>query len=625
MHIRMIVVLVVLSCLAGPVWAADVVTLASPDGQVQFRLSLGDKGRLEYGVAFKGKTAIETSALGITVDRVNIAEGVEIGKLDRYTVKETYPWVGNRSTATDNCNGIRIGVTHTQSRTAYTLEIRAYNDGIAFRHVVPGEGSRVPDEATQFRLPTGTVAWCHDLEDLYEGIYKRRNITAFQPGAWAAPPVTFVLPQNSGYASITEADLRNYSGMALQADGQNGFYARLAHSEPITWIFRWDYKDKKDEVRVTTPAAITGTITTPWRVVLLAADLNALVNTDIIHNVSAPPDPKLFPDGAKTEWIKPGRAVWCWSDGGDRTLEGMKEFSRLAGQLGFEYNIVEGFWSRWPESQVKELVDYSRQFGVKIILWSYSAPFQDPKRLQQFVEMCARTGAAGAKLDAFNHEHKIMIDLYEKVLRAAAENKLIMDLHGVSKAAGTERTWPNELGHEGIRGMESRPPWAQHDVVLPFTRMLAGLGDYTPIHFGAKMGDTTWAHQVANAVILTAPLQVYSAHPANILANPTADMVKSIPSVWDETVVLPVSAIGEVAAFARRKGDTWFLAITNGPNARNIRVDLPFLGQGSYTSLLVRDTGEAAAVKTENLTLRSSDSLYINLRSGGGFIARFTK
>ena len=118
---------------------------------------------------------------------------------------------------------------------------------------------------------------------------------------------------------------------------------------------------------------------------------------------------------------------------------------------------------------------------------------------------------------------------------------------------------------------------------------------------------------------------VYAAHPANILANPMADIIKAIPSVWDETVVLPASAIGEVAAFARRSGSTWFVAVNNGPIARTVRVDLTFLGQGSYQSVLAQDTVEAAAVKFGHMTARSTDSIYIDLRSGGGFVARFVK
>src|SRR5205823_12560414 len=155
---------------------------------------------------------------------------------------------------------------------------------------------------------------------------------------------------------------------------------------------------------------------------------------------------------------------------------------------------------------------------------------------------------------------KEVVDLYETLLRAAAERQLVLDFHGANKPTGIERTWPNLLGHEGIRGMEnSNQPWAQHDATLPFTRMLAGLADYTPVHFGRRLRDTTWAHQVANAVILQAPMLCYAAHPANLLANPTVDVVKSIPSVWDETMVLTPSEIGDVAVLARRKDDMWFV------------------------------------------------------------------
>ena len=174
--------------------------------------------------------------------------------------------------------------------------------------------------------------------------------------------------------------------------------------------------------------------------------------------------------------------------------------------------------------------------------------------------------------------------------------------------------------------MEGWPPFAQHEVTLPFTCILAGLADYTPMHFGgAKLADTTWPHQVANAILLPAPLLVFAAHPANILGNPTVDMMKSIPGTWDETVVLPISQVGDVAAFARRKGTTWFVAVNNGPVGKTVRVDLPFLGQGSYQALLLRDQPEADDVKVEHVTVRAADPLYVKMRSGGGFVGRFTR
>jgi alpha-glucosidase len=620
---RTLIALLLACFFSIPVWGADNFTVASPDGRVQFQLSPGAK-LLEYTVTFGGKPVIEASAIGITVDGVNLAEGADIGKADPYKVNETYPWYGNHSTAVDNCNGVRITMSHRQSRTAYTLEVRAYNDGIAFRHLVPGEGTRVPDEATMFRIPSGSRIWFHDLEDHYEAQHMQKSLAAVPSGQWLAPPVTFRLPGETGYIAITEGALVNYSGMVLQGDGDSGFYTRLGHAVPASYPFRLRYP--KDVERLTKPASITGAITTPWRVVMIGTDLNALVNCDIVHNVASPPDPKFFPAGLKTDWLQPGRAVWSYLDGGNTTVEGMKQWADYAKTLGFEYNLLEGFWSRWPEAQLKDLVDYSRQRGVRIIVWRSRSAFGDEKSIQEMFEVLRRTGVAGVKIDFFDHEHKEIIDLYGTILRLAAEYHLLVDFHGANKPTGNERTWPNLMGFEGIRGMEMGAPYAMHNATLPFTRMLAGLADYTPTHFsGRRLADTTWAHQVANAIILPAPLLVYAAHPANILANPAADVIKSIPSTWDETVVLPVSAIGDVAAFARRKGNTWFLAMNNGPVAKTLRVDLSFLGDGSYTATLLRDTGEAAALKIETVTARRGDPLYIDLRSGGGFVGRFVK
>ncbi|MGA3095434.1 MAG: glycoside hydrolase family 97 catalytic domain-containing protein, partial [Bryobacteraceae bacterium] len=387
----------------------------------------------------------------------------------------------------------------------------------------------------------------------------------------------------------------------------------------------------KDTERLSHPAVINGPITTPWRVIMIGADMNALVNCDVVHNVAPPPDPKLFPNGLKTDWIRPGRATWADLDGRNEAVEGQKDMARLAGELGFEYNVMEGFWRNWTEAQLKEVVDYSRARGVGVIIWSSRAQVQDPQKLKEWFDMCSRVGVAGVKIDFFDHENKEVIDLYEMMAKAAAEHKLLVDFHGANKPTGLERTYPNIVGIEGIRGMEFSGPYAQHDVTLPFTRMLAGMGDYTPVNFGLRLADTTWAHQVANAVILQSPLLVYAADPVNMLANPTVDVLKSIPSYWDETVALPVSEIRQVAAFARRSGNTWFVAITNGPYARNVRIDLSdFLGRGarrgdSFHATLIRDTVEAAAVKIEHLTLSPSDSLSVNLSSGGGFVAMIKK
>jgi alpha-glucosidase len=600
------------------------VKIASPNGRLQFQLK--SSTRLNYRIDFRNKPVIETAQIGIIVDGVDLGESAEVGKIERYRLSEKYLWRGVHSEAINRCNGAKISVKHRE--TDFTIEVRAFNDGVAFRYLVPGNGKeRVPDEATSFVMPEKSTLWYHDFYGHYEGVHVKKDIAEVKAGEWAAVPLTIKLPDGNGYASLTEAALTDYAGMGFQAAGRRGFKVVLGHALPVSHPFELRYS-KEDIQRLSVPAKISGTIMPPWRVVMIGADLNALVNCDIVQNVSPPPDKNLFPKGFKTDWLRPGRAVWKYLDGGENTLESMKEFSRLAGQLGFEHNIVEGFWHSWSEAEMRELVDYSNQFKVGIWFWEHSKNLRTEDARQKFFDQLRRVGVIGAKIDFFDHEAKEIIDRYQALLRESAKHKIMVEFHGSNKPAGESRTFPNEMTRESIKGMEYRSltERARHNTTLPFTRFLAGHADYTPLHFGERRRETSWAHQIASAAVFTSPVMVYAAHPKNILENPAVDLIKSIPSVWDETIVLPVSEIGEIAAFARRRGEVWFLAIMNGAEAKNVQIPLSFLSSGKHQTMLIRDVSDKAdAVKIENTIQRKGDSLAIEMRGGGGFIARFNQ
>lgn len=609
--------------------ASNEVSVQSPDGSIYFKIFTSN-GILNYSVTLLRNPVIEQSPMKMMVDLVNLGEDIGFNKINRYQIDEQYPTRGIHSMAINKCNGISINIKNTKTPGTFFLEARAYNNGISFRFIIPGNNcSRVPDEATVFMVPTGSTVWYHDLYSHYEGVYVKKDILEIVAGEWAAPPVTFKLPNNNGFASITEAALIGYSGMALQAVGQRGLIIRLGHDEPDGYPFAVDYK-MEDAKRLAIPAIIKDTITTPWRVVMIGKDLNTLVNCDIISNLSPKPDKTLFPDGINTAWIKPGRAVWTWLDGGDRTPEGMKEYSRMAGELGFEYNVVDAFWYRWTDEQISDLVSYSKERGVGVWLWRHGRDVKDSVKRREFFKRCHDLGIVGVKLDAFSNESKEFIDLYQACLREAAEYKLMLNIHGSNKPAGESRMWPNEMTREGIRGLEygsSMATWSELNTTLPFTRFLAGHGDYTPLIFGDRRKETSWAHQIATVAAFTSPVMILGANPKSILENTAVDMIKSIPSVWDETIALPCSEIGEIVAFARRKGDTWFLTVLNGPTERTLQIPLSFLEKGSwYNALIVCDRLlDPAAVKREKAYTRNTDSLPIKMRAGGGYIARFTK
>jgi alpha-glucosidase len=166
---------------------------------------------------------------------------------------------------------------------------------------------------------------------------------------------------------------------------------------------------------------------------------------------------------------------------------------------------------------------------------------------------------------------------------------------------------------------------ATHETTIPFTRFIAGPAEYTVLHFGARRANTTWAHQVASAAILSSPLLTYATHPDSLLASPAVNIIRAIPSYWDETRVLPPSEIGEVAIYARRKGKDWFLAVMNGTTARKVRIPLSFL-QGSYkTELALDEPGRPDALRMQQKQYSGTDTIDLDLVSGGGFIARFTR
>jgi alpha-glucosidase len=467
--------------------------------------------------------------------------------------------------------------------------------------------------------------WYAGMEGHYEAPYVKRDLAAVQAGEWAGPPLTFKLPGNAGYGSITEANLVNYSGMGLESNGRGGWVIGLGHRQPLNYPFELRY-GRDEGKRLGKAATITGDITTPWRVVMIGRDLNTLATSTILPNLCPPPDPGLFPQGIKTPWITPGRAVWRYVDGGPTGVEGMKVFSRMAGQLGFEHHVIEGIWRKWTVDERRDVVEYSRQQGVRVWFWQHTNQLRTPEAREEFFSMLSALGVAGAKLDFLDHEAKEVIDLYEALLRKAAEHRILLVFHGSNKPTGRERTWPNELVRESVRGMESSGMLerARHQTILPFTRYLAGPADYTTMLFTERRRDSSVAHQIASLVVFASPLLTIAANPESILASPAADVIKSVPATWDETRVLAGSEIGELAVFARRKGDVWFLAAMNGPAARSITVPLSFLSAGRHQSTLVRDDApDGSTVRVESIVHTQKDAIALELAAGGGFLARF--
>ena len=391
---------------------------------------------------------------------------------------------------------------------------------------------------------------------------------------------------------------------------------------------------------------------------MLADDLDGLVNNRIIAQVADKPDPELFPQGAQTDWIRPGRSVFTWLVEGDNRLSvaNHKRYVDGAAELGLQSVVVDDGWELWPRTEpdaagkskwdfLKELVDYASARGVDIWVWRPSSPrygnkddigLQEAGERRAFMKKCAEIGVKGLKVDFFHTENAYTVDLMEEILREAARNRLMVIFHGVNKPTGDSFTYPNLLAKEAVRGLECvggedswapGPPWPYHNTVLPFTRWLAGPADYTPLNFRAFCPPSvTFAHQLASIYMFTSPMLIFAADMEDMLACPGRQFIEEVPVTWDETRVLPESRIGRLAALARRKGDVWYLTVMNGESPYDGELTLDFLPSGRYRATVATDDGDDRrhiVVRTDKV--RGGKKWPVRLLSGGGLLVKLER
>ncbi len=608
--------------------ADDTITVTSPGGTVQGVFSVDSTGTLQYRVSRGNVSVVEPSSLGIMLDGVALGSGVTLGTPTTTTVDDIYPTRGVHTVAENHYTQTSIPMTHVGSGIAYTLEVRAYDDGLAYRYNVPVTGAHtVNGEQSSWTIPNGTTVWIFENSSdvklkTYSGSMTPVNVNDLPivspQGPVQGAGLTLELPNGGGYAVLSEAALANYSGMRLEAIGNRTVQANFTEG--------------------TSGFKVSGPLTTPWRFTLTTADLNGLVNSDLVTNLNPAPDPTLFGD---TSWIKPGRSVWSWFSAPNHTItiEQERAYIDAAAQLGFEYTTIDNGWetafaqngaTAWDT--LKTLCDEARAKGVGVFVWKNSNAVANASNnyqdLRTFLNNVQQAGAAGVKMDYFHAESKSKIDFEHAILRETAARHLLVNFHGISKPTGETRTFPNELTREAVRGLETDfPPGARHDAALPFTRFVLGPADYTPLAFTNNN-----AEQLATLVIYTSPLQVISASAQKLLNDsstaPALDVVKAIPTVWDETRVLPPSQIGQLALFARRSGERWFLAGINGDkiNARSLHpLDLSFLGARRYQAVLLSSGATDASLVRQDLADVGADtSINVDMLKAGGFMIMFT-
>ena len=632
-------------------------TLTSPDGKVVAEVNVGNG--TTYSVAFDQKSILSPSAVAMRLEDGTMLGSGRVRRVSQYSKSETIePQFYFKSTIEDNYNALKVEFA---DRSA--IEFRAYNDGVAYRFITNRKQAfTVQNEVAAFDFAKPYNCWIayNNLtgtkKDKYftsfEHRYKYLPINQIDAARLAFTPV--VVDVDGTKVVVAESDVENYPGMFISnADGDyilDGEFAPVPSEEVVgghnklQGIVNARHNDS---------AKCEGSRTFPWRILIIAQDEKQLAASDIVYRLASPSRVE------NTEWIAPGKVAWEWWNHWGLTdvdfepgvnSATYKAYIDFAAEYGVEYVILDEGWATKykndlldivPEIDMEAILAYAESKGVGIILWAgYNAFNNDMERI---CEHYSKMGVKGFKIDFMDRDDQPMMEFYYRAAEVCAKHKLMVDFHGCAKPAGLNRTYPNVINFEAVFGLEqmkwSKPEvdMMEYDVTMPFIRMVAGPIDYTqgamlnairseykPVR-KRPMSQGTRCHQLAAYAVFFSPLSMLCDSPSNYRKNvECAEFIASVPTVWDETVVLD-GKIGEYIVTARRSGEKWYVGGMTSWTPRTLEVDLSKLGIAAGATVEIFCDGKDAAKDAtdyirKSIELPSNGVLTVELAPGGGFM-----
>ncbi len=570
--------------------------------------------------------------LGLTSDDNDFSKSLKFIKTGKLLqINESYTMLhGKRSLCENSASEITVFFENS-SKTKLNLIIRAYNDGIAFRYSFPYKGDSIviKDELTSYSIPSGTRRWLEKWSTANEGLYTAMNDDNTQQ-SWCYPAL-FNAQDNICWYLIHEADVdRNYCGSKLSNTAEKSEY-KITFPDP---------KDGRGLGKSAPTIALPWK--SPWRVIIIGS-LADIVESTLVHDVSTP---SVI---SNPGWIKPGLVSWnYWSSNhGTKDYKIVCDFADLAASMDWPYTLLDWEWDAMGNGgNLEDALKYIHSLGVKPLMWynsggPHTGVTSTPRdrmlthenRVEEFTKL-KKLGVVGVKIDFFESEKQDMIKYYLDILDDAAAFEMMVYFHGCIVPRGWERTYPNLMTLEGVRGAEwynNGPDLTttgpEHNTMLPFTRNVVGPMDYTPVTFTNSQYPhiTSFGHELALSVLFESALQHLADRPAGYIGLPDAarSFLKEVPTAWDDIKFIDGNP-GRNITIARRKGENWYIGgISSERFERTKNLNFSFLPEGKkYRVTLISDGKHDKDLFTRYLVVDKSSTVSIAMLRRGGFAAR---
>ena len=670
--------------------SAAVETVESPDGRMAISF-VSDANGMRWKMSRDGKDVVCWSKLGLVFaqsnfpnqGRENLCEMKVVGRKSRTSDVRWKNRLSRQEAMRDRYHELRVELEETEATVLppsmgridaarqprrMAMEFRAYDEGVAFRYVIPEQpafaGCEIAGEQTEWRFAGDPFVWASEYESHVggqEGLFARKRMSELDRLKVVGMPVLVEADRTT--VALTEAALRNWAGAMFRAEGmRDGSSALRAELSPLP--DEWASVPGVSVV-VRTPAA------SPWRVVLVGDDETDLLRKGgMVLNLNPEPDPSI-----DFSWVKPGVSSWDWWVESNNSLstEQTERLIDFAAEMGWPYHTIDGGWygfarrpNRGPDVELEPRRDFdlprilrrAKERNVGIWVWIHWMTIDDIGVEEAFSKL-EKWGIVGVKTDFLERQDQWMVNWCEKVCRIAARHHLMVNFHGAFKPTGTERTWPNNVTREGIRGNEmnifDRSVDARHCLTLPFTRFLIGPGDFTPggfgnvfsrnfvpqVNKGHRYGDETdrcphWAeqqgtraHALAQCVVFDSPLMTLCDWPERYRDASGVALLRGLPTVWRRTIPLS-GRCGERYEVVREAfdGSMYYAAMT--VKSQDLSVRLDFLGDGewnlcSYEDDPVRTMSDAKALVVASRKVTKNDIVALRLCDEGGAVLVFKR